>query len=288
MLIQEVAQGLTKDLFGIRAEARPLPGEFDDNFRLTDATGTQYLLKIMRPSCDPAFVDMQHRAMEHLARFPVPRPAAPVKISSDGRLAWLLHWLPGRLLADVPRTPELLFHLGRVLGEVDRALETFSHPLAHRELKWDLARAAWIENDLEYIPDLKRRDRVRRIIQKFRNADPFSGVRRSIIHGDANLHNVLVEENQITGLIDFGDLHFGAPVAELAVACAYVLPSETVCLMRGYDEANPLTEREKQVLPLLIETRLAVSVTNAAMQKTMSPDPYVTVSEQQAWETLER
>jgi Ser/Thr protein kinase RdoA (MazF antagonist) len=284
MLIQEVAE----DLFGIRAEAHPLAGEFDDNFRLNTADGSQYLLKIMRRGCDPALVDMQCRAMEHLAGFPVPRPAAPVKITEDGRLAWLLHWLPGRMLADVSRSPELLFHLGRLLGEIDRSLETFSHPLAHRELKWDLARAAWIEPDLESISDPIRRDRVRRIIEAFKNTDPFSGVRRSIIHGDANLHNVLVDENRITGLIDFGDLHFGAPVAELAVACAYVLPHETACLIRGYEQANPLTEREKQVLPLLIETRLAVSVTNAAIQKTKSPDPYVTVSEQQAWETLER
>jgi Ser/Thr protein kinase RdoA (MazF antagonist) len=284
MLIQEVAQ----DLFGLRADAHPLAGEFDDNFRLTDASGAQYILKIMRPDCDPAFVEMQCRALEHLSAFPVPRPAAPVKITEHGRLAWLLHWLPGRMLADVSRTPEILFHLGRLLGEIDRTLETFSHPAVHRDLKWALDRAAWIEDYLHYIPDPSRRGRVRSILDKFNQTHPLTGVRRSIIHGDANLHNVLVEGNQITGLIDFGDLHFGAPVAELAVACAYLLPQETPCLIRGYDASNPLTEREKQVLPLLIETRLAVSVTNAAIQKTKSPDPYVTVSERQAWETLEQ
>jgi Ser/Thr protein kinase RdoA (MazF antagonist) len=284
MLIQEAAE----DLFGIRAEAQPLAGEFDDNFRLTAANGSQYLLKIMRAGCDPDFVDMQCRAMHQLAGYPVPRPAAPVKTTRDGRLAWLLHWVPGRMLADVSRTPEMLFNLGRLLGEIDRALESFSHPAVHRELKWDLARAAWIEDRLESIADPRRRDRVRHILDKFRNAEPFSGVRRSVIHGDANLHNILVEGDSITGLIDFGDLHWSAPVAELAIACAYVRPHETACIIRGFCETNPLTAREKQVLPLLIETRLAVSVTNAAIQKTKSADPYVTVSEQQAWETLER
>src|SRR5580692_1069823 len=99
MLIQDSAE----QLFGIRAEAHRLNGEFDDNFRLTAPDGTKYILKIMRPGCDPAFIDMQSRAMEHLRGFPVPRPAAPVKITKDGRLAWLLHWLPGHMLADVPR-----------------------------------------------------------------------------------------------------------------------------------------------------------------------------------------
>jgi Ser/Thr protein kinase RdoA (MazF antagonist) len=284
MLIQEAA----RDLFGIPAEAHRLAGEFDDNFHLTACDGAQYLLKIMRPGCDPAFIDLQCRALEHLAGFPVPRPAAPVKTMENGRLAWLLHWLPGCMLADVSRTPEILLNLGRLLGQIDRALADFSHPSAHRELKWDLSRAVWIEEYLDYIADPSRREIVQRILDKFRTTNPFRDVRRSVIHGDANLHNVLVEGNRITGLIDFGDLHFGAPVGELAVACAYVRPQETACIIRGYEETNPLTESEKRVLPLLIETRLAVSVTNAAIEQTKFADPYVTVSERQAWETLER
>ncbi len=283
MLIQEAAE----DLFGIRAESRKLPGEFDDNFHLTTSDGTQYILKIMRPGCDPAFIELQCRAMERLAGFPVPRPAAPLKTTDSGRLAWLLHWLPGSMFADVSRTPEMLFNLGRLLGEIDRALADFSHPFAHRELKWDLSRAAWIEEYLDYIPR-PRREIVMRILDRYKNARPFENVRRSVIHGDANLHNVLVEGDRITGLIDFGDLHFGAPVAELAVACAYVRPQETADIIRGYHETNPLTDPEKQVLDLLIQTRLAVSVTNAAVEKTKYADPYITVSERQAWEPLER
>lgn len=279
---------LAENLFGIRAEARRLNGEFEDNFHLTAADGAQYILKIMRPNCDPGFIEMQSRAMKLLAGFPVPRPAAPLKRTPDRRFAWLLHWLPGSLLADISRTPEMLVNLGRLLGGVDRALADFSHPLTHRELKWDLARAAWIEDYLDYIPDSSRREIVRGILDRFKLANPFEQVRRGVIHGDANPHNVLVEKNEITGLIDFGDLHSSAPVAELAVACAYLLPSEPACVIRGYEETNPLTEAEKRVLPLLIETRLAVSVTNAAFMKTKYDDPYVSVSEQQAWETLER
>ena len=133
----------------------------------------------MRPGCDPAFIDMQVRAMEHLAGFPVPRPAAPVKTTSDGRLAWLLHWLPGRMLDEVSRTPEMLLNLGRLLGQIDRARRWphFSHPATHRELKWDLSRAAWIEEYLDYIPDAVGRDRVRRILDKFKKARPFDHVR---------------------------------------------------------------------------------------------------------------
>ena len=74
----------------------------------------------------------------------------------------------------------------------------------------------------------------------------------------------------------------------MAVACAYVSPQETAGIIQGYEETNPLTEPERRVLPLLIQTRLAVSVTNSAWMQTKSADPYVTVSDQDAWKILER
>jgi len=269
------------------AETHRLNGEFDENYHLIAADRSEYVLKRMREGCDRAFLDLQIRALEHLKTFPVPKPAAPVETAEDGRFKWLLHWLPGRPLAEVPHTQAILVNLGRLLGRIDRALASFSHPAAHRELKWDLARAGWIEDYLDYIPDARRRAMVRRVLDRFKREKPLDQVRRSVIHGDANPHNVLVEGEEITGLIDFGDLHFGAPVSELAVACAYVLPEEMAAIRQGFEESFPLTENEQQALPLLILTRLAVSVTNSAYRKTQYPDPYVTVSEQQVSKTLE-
>lgn len=283
------AERAARELFSLEACARPLAGEFDHNFHLTASDGAQYLLKIMRPDCAPEFIDMQCRAMEHLRDFPVPRPAAAIKTTEDGRFAWLLHWLPGRMMAEAPHTRAMLENVGRLLGRIDAALAGFSHPYVHRELKWDLARSGWIADYLDYIPDEARRDKVRAILEAFRRCKPLDGVRRGVIHGDANTHNILVEGDSITGLVDFGDLHYGAPVSELAVACAYAALGETNpraaigYVVRGYRESFPLTEIEMNSLRLLILTRLAVSVTNSAYMKTLSPDPYATVSEKQAW-----
>lgn len=282
---------IARDLFHISATATRLPGEFDDNFHLL-AGNAEYLLKIMRLDCAPGFVDMQIRALHHLRDFPVPHPAADVK-TFEGRIVWLLHWLPGRMLADVHQTPEMLRNLGRLLGQIDRALESFSHVYARREFKWNLEGSAWIEDFFRYIPDPARRKTVGAILDQFKDAKPFARVRRGVIHGDANTHNVLVEGDTITGLIDFGDLHESAPAAELAVACAYAAlgkkdPREAIeNVKRGFEEAFPLTGEEANLLNLLILTRLAVSVTNSAYMKTISSDPYASVSETQAWEVLE-
>src|SRR5207249_9634766 len=134
----------------------------------------------------------------------------------------------------------------------------------------------------------------------FRSVPNLPRLRRSVIYGDANDHNVLVSEpwpqpRKIAGLIDFGDMHHGLTASEPAIAAAYAilgkedpLPAATA-IVAGYHRAFQFDERELSVLFPLIATRLAVSVTNSACRKTVKPeDPYVTVSEAPAWEALER
>src|SRR5262249_28068691 len=94
-------------------------------------------------------------------------------------------------------------------------------------------------------------------------------------------------------VIDFGDMHHGLVVSEPAIAAAYAILRKTdpvaaaSALVSGFHQSFPLQEAELSVLFPLIETRLAVSVVNSACRKVEVPDdPYVTVSEEPAWEAL--
>lgn len=42
-----------------------------------------------------------------------------------------------------------------------------------------------------------------------------------MLHGDLNEHNLLVDGDDIVGILDVGDCHHGWRVAELGVACTY-------------------------------------------------------------------
>lgn len=288
---------IARTVYGLEAEAHGLPGEFDDNFRLLNSTGGDYVLKIMRPGCDRAFIDVQCAVLGRLRHLAVPRVLGPIA-ETNGRLAWLLTWLPGRVLAHAKlHTVEMLAAVGRLLGNIDSALSGFAHPAAHRDLKWDLARAAWIRDYLGYIPGDARRAMVERILARYETgvAPALPALRHSVIHGDANDHNIVVGPDGAIGMIDFGDLHHTVTVAEPAIAAAYAAlgkadPLEAIAqLVRGYHETHPLTEPEIELLWALIETRLAVSVTNSAYLKTLNPgDPYVTVSEPAAWMAIEK
>jgi len=290
----EDAVRIARELYGIDASARSIPGEFDDNFHLT-AGNREYVLKIMRPVCERTFLDLQQQVLERLSGLPVPRVAGQV-FTSDGRFVWMLDWLPGKLLAHAnPQTPEKLEALGRLLGEIDLRLADFSHPAAIREFKWDLKRAGWIRDYLHFIPDAARRALVEKILARYdaEVAPALEALRHNVIHGDANDHNVLVERGELS-LIDFGDVHWTITVAEIAIACAYAACSKgdplnsISSVLRGYAQIFPLEEREIELLFPLILMRLAVSVTNSTYLTTLRPDPYVIVSEQPAWRAIEK
>jgi 4-aminobutyrate aminotransferase-like enzyme/Ser/Thr protein kinase RdoA (MazF antagonist) len=307
---------LARELYGLETTARALPGEYDDNFHLTRADGQAFVLKVMHPAREHAFIDLQCRALTHLAqrapqlRLPRVTPNRSGELfasiaAADGstRLVWLLTFLSGTVLAEVrPHTTELLGDLGRFLGEMDAALQTFTHAAAHRELKWDSSRAGWIKDYVTHIAGSKRRALVEKFLALYEAevVPVLPRLRRSVIYGDANDYNVLVSDpwpqpRTIAGVIDFGDVHHGLTVSEPAIAAAYAILGKedplqaAAAIVGGYHGAFPLDELELSVLYALIGARLAVSVTNSAQRKTLKPDdPYVTVSEEPAWEALER
>jgi 4-aminobutyrate aminotransferase-like enzyme len=216
---------------------------------------------------------------------------------------WLLTFVNGTVLAQVrPHTTELLRELGRFLGEMDAALQSFTNTATYRELKWDSSRAGWIKEYIKHLGDSKRRALVEDFLALYEAevVPNLPRLRRSVIYGDANDHNVLVSDpwpqpRKIAGVIDFGDIHYGITASEAAIAAAYAIlgkedPLQAAsAVVAGYHGAFPLDELELSVLYALIGARLAVSVTNSAHRKSLKPDdPYVTVSEAPAWEALER
>src|SRR5712671_3879200 len=307
---------LAQDLYGLETTARALPGEYDDNFHLTSADGQAFVLKVMHPAREHSFIDLQCQALRHLAQrapqLPLPRvtPNRSGELftsiaAADGaaRLVWLLTFVPGKVLADVrPHSMELLGDLGRFLGEMDAALQSFTHPGAHHELKWDSSRAGWIREYVQHIGDSKRRALVEKFLALYEAevVPVLPRLRRSVIYGDANDYNVLVSDpwpqpRKIVGVIDFGDMHHGLTASEPAIAAAYAILGKedplqaAAAIVAGYHGAFPLDKVELSVLYALIGARLAVSVSNSAHRKTVKPDdPYVTVSEAPAWDSLER
>ena len=311
--VEEVAAALERD-YGLKGRLGALPGEYDLNFEVSAASG-RFVLKVMRPGCDAGFVSMQIEAMERARQnglgASIPEiirtrsGAQWTEIADDEgrvRIAWLLSFLPGKVLARVePWSPALAASVGALLGRLDLALDGFDHPLLNRPQKWNLLQGGWISEFLDAHKDARRRRRIEEIIAEF-ESDTLARLAsrpRMTIYNDANDLNIFVSRGldsamRATGIIDFGDMVSAPRVCEPAIAMAYVMMGPGDPIARGaalagaFHKHAPLEEADIGLLAPLVSMRLAVSVTNAAMQRTLNPEnAHLQISEAPAWRLLD-
>lgn len=310
------AVALAATHYGLSGVASALPGEYDANFKFVGTNGDVFVLKVLHPSRDLSLITLQVAALDHLARHaptvPVPQVLSNVRGAPYERVTlptgshaylWMLTWVDGEPLATIrPRHGAVAESVGRALGQLTAGLDGFTHDAARRAFAWDLLTAEWIAGQVEQIADSSKRALVARVMSWY-NAQVIpvrDTLRKSVIHGDANDYNVMVRTARATapavsGIIDFGDIHWSATVNELAVTAAYALLQsdyplrDAARVVRGFHAQFPLTEQEIALLFPLIGMRLCVSVVNSARRTNAGDaDPYVTVSEQPAWDALEK
>jgi 4-aminobutyrate aminotransferase-like enzyme/Ser/Thr protein kinase RdoA (MazF antagonist) len=301
--------------WNIGGTLRPLPGERDRNFHVYTGDGREFVLKIATAMEDVAVLEFQDAALSHIAaRAPaaqVPQPVSSLEgkriefISIGGELhaTRLLTWLAGRTLADTaPHSSALLRSLGQSLGQLAAALTDFEHPAARRTLKWDLSSPDWAVEHVHRLVSPARREQVSRILDEFvRNVRPaLRETRAQVVHNDANDHNILTTlapdgSPSVSGIIDFGDLLYSHPACDLAIALAYAMMGKPDPLtaashvVAGYHAAFPLAADELRLLLPLVRTRLAASLTNAAIQAEAEPgNAYLQVSATAAGDVLDR
>ena len=292
------AQAIAEKYFGIQASARELPSERDRNFLLTDSGGEKFVLKIANVREEREVLEAQNAMLSHLAGRVSFCPRVVPALSGDqitvveDHLVRVLSYLPGKPLATVENhSAELFYDLGRKLGQLSCALVSFDHPALHRDFHWDLMKGPLIIE--KHGPRIKA-DNVRELVLSYQN---FTGekLRQSVIHGDANDYNVLVEGDKVIGLIDFGDVVYSYTVGDLAIAVAYVVLGKedpfaaAAPVIDGYREEFELTSGELEALWPLVRLRLCMSVCIAAYQQEQHPEnEYLGISQNLIAETLPR
>jgi len=308
----EVA-GVARDLYGLSGSLAPLDSERDQNFRLTEGDGTSWVLKIANEAEDSQALAFQAALLRHAQAvdpdLPLPhlRPTlAGEDLGKAGKrggaehFVRLVSWLPGQLYSGCRRTTDLHDSLGESLGRLDRALQGFGHPGAHRQFDWDIKQAGRSRARLDFVEESKQRAILEHFLGRFEAevAPRLVRLRAQVIHGDANDNNLLVDAEigrRITGLIDFGDAIHSATIGELAVACAYATLDEAAPIdvagriAAAYHRVYPLQSEELDLLFDLIAMRLVTSVTLSASRRERAKDnAYLNISEAPAWALLER
>ena len=299
----DAAAQIAAEFFGIQATARSLPSERDQNFLLTNSADEKFVLKIANALESREFLEAQNAAMRHVAtrvdfcQSLVPGINGDEIVTLKGPQAYfvrVVRYLPGVPLAEIhPHPSELLRDLGRKLGQLDHALQDFDHPAVHRDFHWDLSNGnRVIEMYAPLIADTKLREVVLRCRVDFDHK-----LRRSVIHGDANDYNVLVDPERMTisGLLDFGDMVYSYAVADPAIAIAYIVLDKADPraaaneVIKGYTSEFALLDEELEAVWPLALLRLAVSACMAAYQQQQQPEnEYLRISQRAIEQNLPR
>jgi Ser/Thr protein kinase RdoA (MazF antagonist) len=252
--------------------ATRLDTERDDTFRLTTSNGER-VLKVAHPADSYELISLQLDALRHASkadhRLPLQRivktPGGGDTLSLDnGRMAWILEWLPGALLRDTPTGSRELAAIGDGLGRLTKALSKYTNAAANRLSAWDLQTVPRLSKLLGEAPN----DAAAAAIARFneRVAPRVSELPTQIIHNDFNPGNVLVDptgEHFVTGILDFGDVVHSFRVADLAVALSYqIVPmrhnwEDLAPMIAAFERHVPLNTAEHEVLRDLVAARFA-------------------------------
>jgi len=299
--------------YGIHGRVSPLVSERDQNFRLDADYGKRYVLKISNEAEQFQVIDFQNKAMVHVekkdALFPMPRVVpdllgqlhCSVEHAGKTHFVRVLSWVDGMLLDNAKASAGLANRLGRLLARLGLALEDFDHPGSNPPSLWDMKRAAGLRGLLVYIEDPGLGQMVKHVLDRFiSNIEPLLGsLRTQVLHNDMNLGNVVMDKakpDEISGLIDFGDMVKSPLIMDLAIAAAYQLSdgddplSGALPMIAGYHAVRPLEGIEMELLMDLIKTRLITSILISSYRVTLFPEnrEYLMISHKPAINYLTR
>lgn len=302
------AEKLVRVYYGLNVKAKSLTGEYDFNFLVTSDEGTRYIFKIADSRNSPHFLDAQVKIINHLAHSPLDDKFSRHILNLQGDeltihevgeekyFIRLLSFLEGRFWLNLKDKPDSLYsNLGKFLGEMDKALADFSHPAMHRHYVWDISNAMDANRKLHCIKNHERKRIAAYFLLQFEIEvlPHISFLRHAYVHHDVNDTNVLVMDNKISGLIDFGDMVYTALINNVAVACTYAIMNvddplhAATLVVRGYHSVYPLTAQELNLLYYLIAARLCISVTQSAWNASIETNnEHHFISEVPAWDLL--
>lgn len=291
-----------------------LATEKDDTFRLrTDSR--PFLVKLAPPSEPPAVVAVQTAAMRFLEYTAPELPVQRVRLTpggddnvvvsmSDGspRVLRVFDFVEGAVLAEVQPDTAQLAAVGRILGQIDIALEPFTHPADERALVWDLRHFHELAELVEHTANPRHRQLAEEVFRLFGHVvvPSLDDLDTQVIHGDYSPYNVVVDpgtDHYVTGVIDFGDTVRSAVIFDPAVCVANLLgrvpdePWRDACaFVTGYGSARPIDRRELPVLPVAALARLTLRalITNWRAERVPDRRDYLLEHAKDDWINVER
>lgn len=290
------AEAIALEKYGLEGKVEWLWGEKDSNYQLSLADGTCYLLKILNPGESPLVTRFHSQALLHVEQRDEELPVQRVIRTLDGeadfrivdsagqeRSVRLVSFVPGSAQSDSVHTPNQRYSAGRMLARLQLALQDFHYDALLPPIIWDMQHSMMMREFLPLVEDQAMRERLTGVIDMFEHEIvPVMGeLPTQVIHNDFNTDNILIDKSnpeQVSGIIDFGDMVRAPALFDLAVAVSYQMGSgdnmidEACDCLAGYASLKSLTAQEIELLYPAIMMRYVMRYTIAAWRSSIFPE----------------
>ena len=283
---------------------KELKSERDKNFLLKLKNKPLYVIKISNPAESISLLKLQDFVLNSLIKRNSVKNFIPKKIHSTIKVyqdqlnrdcyVRVLRFIEGKMYAVVNHNNNLEHSLGTLLGNLSKELQNLNHPNAFRKFEWDPSNISWIQKEINLFKGNKKKIINTNLYEyNYFIKKNLKNLRFSLTHGDANNYNLVVKNDLVSGLLDYGDMIYAPTINDLAVSLAYALMkkedlySALKNVVISYHKIFPITFDEIFSLMTLVKARLTITVVMAEKQRKKFPDnKYLSISENDAWDLL--
>ena len=283
-----------------------LNSERDVNFTITLQNKKKYVLKISNPSEDLNILQYQDRLIKHLSTTKDLKKYIPnilhkkiVKyLDKKNRECFvrILSYIDGRMYGDIKINSNIEKSLGNLIGMTSVQLKNFFDKNSYRKFIWDPSNIDWLYKEINLFNGNKKSillncySEYKKLVK-----NNLKNLRYSITHSDPNNYNLVVKNNKVNGLLDYGDSIYAPTINDLAICLSYALMNNNNIfstlqnIISEYHKIYSINEDEINSLISLTKSRLMITVVMAKKQRIKYPaNKYLSISENDAWELLEK
>lgn len=221
-----------------------------------------------------------------------------IEIWENKYIVRALSYLNGDFIAEVQHNKKLITSFGKIIAELNLATRNLYIPsIKSKSIIWDLSNTHFSSDQLQNVQNQKKRTLIDYFLLQFDLyvKSVIHKLPQQIIHNDANDWNVLCHEDQVTGIIDFGDTVYSTRISEIAVAISYIIANEedpiskANVFLEAYHHIYPISELELELLYYFIAARICISLISSATARKENPEnDYISISEEGFWKLLHK
>ena len=281
-----------------------LSSERDKNFLIKITKNSKFVVKISNTSESINLLKMQDFIIDKLSKRKNIKNFIPNRIHKSilvfkdqfnrESFVRILKYIDGDMYANIKSNNCLEESIGYFLGDLSNELKNLGHSASFRKFLWDPSNIDWIKNKQKLFSGFKADIIKKNILEyNFFVKKNKHNLRYSLTHGDVNNYNLVIKNNKLVGLIDYGDMIYAPTINDLAIALAYVLMKKDDLFLSlknviiNYNKKFPISLKEIYSLITLVKCRLTITVVMASIQRKKFPkNRYLSISEKDAWSLL--